>query len=210
MPRRTPPHDPRQSADSGDLLRDAGLRQARLPVQRRQPRPVPSVPCQTATKVHKCGNRTIRADDLCELIDSLVVGMLGDSERLEKVWEQGSDSADELAELDELLADLTDQLGTGLFKRGTPPQRQRLEERIRAAAERRDELASQPSKPSGWQWVSTGEPFGPWWASQDANSRNAWLRSAGVRVEFDRENIRIDLGDLQSMLGGWQPVPRLS
>ncbi len=169
----------------------------------------PRYRCQTATKVHKCGNRTIRADDLCELIDSLVVGMLGDSERLEKkVWEQGgSDSADELAELDELLADLTDQLGTGLFKRGTPPQRQRLEERIRAAAERRDELASQPSKPSGWQWVSTGEPFGPWWASQDANSRNAWLRSAGVRVEFDRENIRIDLGDLQSMLGGLAAGP---
>ncbi|MCV7217153.1 recombinase family protein [Mycobacterium crocinum] len=166
----------------------------------------PRYRCQTATKVHKCGNRTIRADDLCELIDSLVVGMLGDSERLEKVWEQGSDSADELAELDELLADLTDQLGTGLFKRGTP-QRQRLEERIRAAAERRDELASQPSKPSGWQWVSTGEPFGPWWASQDANSRNAWLRSAGVRVEFDRENIRIDLGDLQSMLGGLAAGP---
>lgn len=160
----------------------------------------PRYRCQTATKVHKCGNRTVRADDLCELIESAVLGLLGDSERLERVWKHGSDNSDELAELDELLADLTDQLGTGLFKRGTP-QRQRLEERIRLASDRRDELAAQPSKPSGWTWAPTGEPFGPWWAAQDVSTRNAWLRSAGVRVEFDRESIRVDLGDLESMLG---------
>jgi site-specific DNA recombinase len=159
----------------------------------------PRYRCQTATKARKCGNRTIRADDLCELIEAAVLRLLGDSERLERVWEQGSDNSDELAELDELLADLTDQLGTGQFKRGTP-QRQRLDERIRLLADKRDQLASQPSKPSGWHWVSAGELFGPWWASQDVGSRNAWLRSAGVRVEFDREQIRIDLGDLETML----------
>ncbi len=66
----------------------------------------PRYRCQTATKVHKCGNRTIRADDLCELIEAMVLRLLGDSQRLERVREQGSDNSDELAELDELLADL--------------------------------------------------------------------------------------------------------
>jgi site-specific DNA recombinase len=166
----------------------------------------PRYRCQTATKAHKCGNRTIRADDLCELIEAAVPRLLGDSERLERVWEHGSDNSDELAELDELLADLTDQLGTGQFKRGTP-QRQRLDERLRLLADKRDQLASQPSKPSGWHWVSTGELFGPWWASQDVGSRNAWLRSAGVRVEFDRDQVRIDLGDLGTMLRELQAGP---
>lgn len=159
----------------------------------------PRYRCQTATKAHKCGNRTIRADDLCELIEAAILGLLGDSERLERVWEQGSDNSDELAELDELLADLTDQLGTGQFKRGTP-QRQRLDERIRLLADKRTELASLPSKPSGWRWVSTGEMFSAWWAAQDVGSRNAWLRASGVRVEFDRTQVRVDLGDLGTML----------
>lgn len=159
----------------------------------------PRYRCQTATKAHKCGNRTIRADDLCELIEGAVLTLLGDSERLERVWEQGSDNSDELAELDELLADLTDQLGTGQFKRGTP-QRQRLDERIRLLADKRAELAAQPSKPSGWRWVSTGELFSAWWAAQDVGSRNAWLRASGVRVEFDRAEVRVNLGDLATML----------
>ncbi len=159
----------------------------------------PRYRCQTATKAHKCGNRTIRADQITGIVESFVLGLLGDSERLERVWEHGSDNSDELAELDELLADLTDQLGTGQFKRGTP-QRQRLDGRIRLLADKRDELASQPSKPSGWRWGPTGELFGPWWTAQDVSSRNAWLRSVGVRVEFDREQVRFDMGDLETML----------
>lgn len=151
------------------------------------------------SSAHKCGNRTIRADEIGNLIEGGVLAMLADSERMVKVWEAGADTADELAELDELLADLTDQLGTGQFKRGTP-QRERLDERIRLLADKRAQLASQPTKPSGWHWVSTGEMFGPWWAEQTVEARNAWLRSAGVRVEFDLKQIRVDFGDLETML----------
>jgi site-specific DNA recombinase len=160
---------------------------------------LPRYRCQSATKVHKCGNRTIRADDLCELIEAIVVGTLGNSERLQRVWEQGSDNSDELAELDELLADLTDQLGTGQFKRGTP-QRQRLDERIRMAANKRTSLPLCRRNRLAGTGLSTRELFGPWWAAQDVASRNAWLRSAGFRVEFDRDQIRLEAGDLETML----------
>jgi hypothetical protein len=47
--------------------------------------------------------------------------------------------------------------------------------------------------------------FGPWWAEQTVEARNAWLRSAGVRVEFDREQIRVEFGDLQTMLRELSP-----
>lgn len=36
---------------------------------------------------------------------------------------------------------------------------------------------------------------------------NAWLRSAGGRVEFDREQVRVDLGDLKTMLPKLQAGP---
>lgn len=160
--------------------------------------------CQSMTKVEKCGNRTIRADKIDANVESAVLGILGDSERLERVWAQGSDTSDELAEIDELLTDLTDQLGTGLFKRGTP-QRQRLEERIQQADARRAELAAQPSKPSGWQWTSTGELFGPWWAAQEVADRNAWLRSVGIRVEFGPKQITYDLGNFPDLLEALAP-----
>ena len=49
--------------------------------------------------------------------------------------------------MDEALADLTDALGTGAYKRGTP-QRARLDERIAALAARREELAAMPQEPA--------------------------------------------------------------
>jgi site-specific DNA recombinase len=46
-----------------------------------------------------CGNQTIRADEVSDLVEKVVLAMLADSERMVKVWEAGPDSADELAEL---------------------------------------------------------------------------------------------------------------
>jgi site-specific DNA recombinase len=63
----------------------------------------------------------------------------------------GSDHPAELAELDATLADLTDQLGTGVFTRGTP-QRARLDARIAALAARQAELSAEAVKPAGWTW----------------------------------------------------------
>ena len=130
--------------------------------------------------------------------------MLGRSERLERLWDKGSDHSAELAEINDTLADLTGLLGTGPYKAGTP-QRVKLNERIQALAARQAELSTETVKPSGWRWQPTGEKFADWWDRQDVTARNVWLRSMGVTlgfvysVEGKGPTLNLDLGDLGTL-----------
>ncbi len=85
--------------------------------------------------------------------------MLGKSERLERVWDSGSDHSAELAEVDATLSDLVGLLGLGEFRAGTP-QRVKLNHRITELAARQEELSGRALKPAGWTWEPTGEKFG--------------------------------------------------
>jgi site-specific DNA recombinase len=166
----------------------------------------PRYRCSSAQYKATCGNKSISipletADDI---VETLILRMLGSSERLERVWDSGSDHSAELAQVEDTLADLTDQIGTGIFARGTP-QRARLDSRIAELAARQAKLASETVKPSGWTWQPTGEKFGDWWERQDVTARNIWLRSMNVRLEFEyvdsdpSPNLRLDLGDLSTL-----------
>jgi site-specific DNA recombinase len=106
---------------------------------------------------------------------------MGPLERRQRVWFAGNDHTSELDEVNEVLADLTDQIGTGVFKRGTP-QRAKLDQRIAALSERQAELASTPGEPAGWRFEPTGELFSDWWEAQDTEGRNVWLRQMNFRV----------------------------
>ena len=119
-----------------------------------------------------------------------------------RVWFSGDDSRGELAEVDELLTDLVDQLGTGAFKRGTP-QRERLDARIAALTERQESLRSKPIKAPGWRYEGTGETVKDWWEQADSATRTAWLRDAGVRVTWRSHtaNGRTKLDDFVIDLG---------
>lgn len=174
----------------------------------------PRYRCKSMTKADKCGNRTIRMDEADKLIDGFVARMLGDSERLVREWDSGSDNSAELANINDELTDLTGLIGTPAYRAGTP-QRAALDARIEGLAVRQEVLAAEAVRPSGWAWKSTGENFGYWWESQDTEGRNIWLRSMNVRAEFSRNGIHVDLGDLVTLtrqvnpsgrVAGWQRV----
>ena len=61
--------------------------------------------------------RRIRYVD--EKVETLLLGMLGTSERLERVWDSGSDHLAELAEINDTLVDLTGLLGGQLGESAT-------------------------------------------------------------------------------------------
>ncbi|AJW42292.1 Phage integrase, site-specific serine recombinase [Rhodococcus sp. B7740] len=109
-------------------------------------------------------------------MESVLLTMLGASERKERVWDSGSDHSAELAELDSTLTDLVEQLGTGPFKAGTP-QRIKLDQRIAELAARQEELSKAETKAAGWTWQATGELFSQWWERQTTEQRNIWLRT---------------------------------
>jgi site-specific DNA recombinase len=165
----------------------------------------PRYRCKTMTKATRCGNKTTRADKLDNLVEQAIVTMLSSSERLERVWDSGSDHSAELSEINDELTDLVGQIGTPAFKVGTP-QRAALDARIAALAGRQEQLSAEEVKPSGWAWKGTGELFGVWWERQDIEGRNIWLRSMNVRVEYSRELIHLDLGDINQLIERVNPA----
>ncbi|WP_234707816.1 zinc ribbon domain-containing protein [Mycolicibacterium elephantis] len=164
----------------------------------------PRYRCALAQYRNPCGNRSIPLEYADETVESTLLTLLGTSERMERVWDSGSDHSAELAEIDSTLADFADQLGSPAFRMGTP-QRDRLDARIEALAARQAELSAEAVKPAGWTWQPTGEKFANWWSRQDVTARNVWLRSMGTRLEFKHAadaaspNLHLDLGDLGTL-----------
>lgn len=147
----------------------------------------------------RCGNGTVAMAEWDAFCEEQVLDLLGDAERLEKVWVAGSDSAVELAEVNAELVDLTSLIGSPAYRAGSP-QREALDARIAALAARQEELEGLEARPSGWEWRETGQRFGDWWREQDTAGKNTWLRSMNVRLTFDvRGGLTrtIDFGDLQ-------------
>ncbi|WP_336819489.1 recombinase family protein [Gordonia sp. MMO-8] len=143
----------------------------------------PRYRCASAQYKDQCDNRTISLEWADDEVERRVLENMGPLERRRRVWFAGTDHGSELDEINEVLADLTDQLGTGAFKRGTP-QRAKLDQRIAALVERQGELSAQPSEPAGWRYEPTGELFSDWWAEQDTEAKNVWLRQMNFRVEW--------------------------
>jgi site-specific DNA recombinase len=164
----------------------------------------PRYRCSSAQYKQPCGNKSIPLEHADDTVETLLLGMLGESERLERLWDKGSDHSAELSEINDQLMDLTGLLGTGPYKAGTP-QRVKLNHRITLLAARQEELSAQTVTPSGWTWQPTGEKFGDWWERQDVTARNIWLRSMGFRMDFQyaagasQPSVNIDFGDLETL-----------
>lgn len=155
----------------------------------------PRYRCASAQYKEPCGNASIPMEYADQCVERILLGMLGKSERLERVWESGSDHSADLAEIDARLVDLTGLIGSEDFRQGTP-QRIALNQQISQLAARQAELSSLAVKPAGWTWEPTGELFGSWWARQGITERNVWLRSMNIRLEFRQGDFSLDLGDL--------------
>lgn len=155
----------------------------------------PRYRCASAQYKTTCGNKSIPLDYADDVVEKILLGLLGESERQERVWDSGSDHSAELAEINDTLTDLAGLIGTDVYRAGSP-QRAQLDARIASLAERQAQLSSEAIKPAGWTWELTGEKFSDWWARQDITSRNVWLRSMNVRLDFSGKNVHLTLGDV--------------
>jgi site-specific DNA recombinase len=164
----------------------------------------PRYRCASAQYREPCGNKSIPLEHADETVEDLVLGVLGESERLERLWDRGSDHSAELAEVNDRLVDLTSLLGSGQFRQGTP-QRAALDQQIAGLATRQSELSAEAIKPAGWTWQPTGEKFAEWWDRQDVTARNVWLRSMGVTLGFlyslegEGPTLNLDMADLETL-----------
>lgn len=159
--------------------------------------------CASAQYKATCGNRTVAIADADEVLTDAVMFQLGDKYRRDRVWDAGSDHSAELVEIEDTLTDLTDQLGTGAFRKGTP-QRERLDARIADLAQRQAQLTTLVTRPAGWTWVPTEEPFRDWWDSQTIEQRNVWLRQMEVRMTWDQVGPHVEMLHLERMAAQWE------
>ncbi len=156
--------------------------------------------CKSASGVASCGGRSIKMELADSFVETAVLAYLGDSVRLERVWDSGSDHSTDLTETENQLLDMTDAIGTPAFRRGTP-QREKLLATMSELEARREKLAARAVKKAGWVWKPTGEKFRDWWERQDVAGRNVWLRSNGIRFDFDGEKeARLNMGGLDELL----------
>lgn len=160
----------------------------------------PKYRCSSVNKPSKCGNRTIHASTADEKLTEDLLNLFGDSEKLERVWDSGSDNSAELAAITSELENATTFIGSPAYRPGTP-QRAALDARLESLATRQDELSREAVQPAGWVWRGTGEKFSDWWSRQDTEALNIWLRSMNIRTTYDNSsgaiNWGLDLGDLQ-------------
>lgn len=160
----------------------------------------------------ECDNRSVRMDYADEMMTSMLLDDLGDLEIARREWDDGEDTAAELAEVDAQLTDIAEVWGTGPFRSG--PARERLRARMDALERRRVELAETPYRAAGWVYAPTGQTFREHWDELDAQGRNRFLRDHSVRMEFRQkpgEGMYIDnfFGEFPSMIRAINPAADL-
>lgn len=150
----------------------------------------------------RCRNGTVVLSEVDDFVEKSVMEIFAVAQRLERTWDPGEDNAEELEQINLALTDLTGQLGTGVFRAGTP-QREALDRRIQELAERQEQLSRSVTRTASWVWRPTGERFGEWWSQLSIPERNQYLREMGVRAFVDSDGkkygLEVVLGELDRM-----------
>lgn len=141
--------------------------------------------CPSTSLGVPCGNRSVRLDKADEAAEKFVLSILGDVERMERVYDPGEDHSGEVAEIDAELVDVVGLVGTRPFRSG--PARERMLARAEALQQRRDRLAAADYRPAGYRMVPTGVLFRQYWDDLDMVGRNVELRRIGFRIDHGNE-----------------------
>lgn len=130
---------------------------------------------------------SVRTDYIEPLVTDMFLKVFGDSVRAVKVWDNGNNNADEVAELEQGIKVLAGELarhrpGSVAFNA--------IGANIDIMQDRLDALGLEVQRPAGWVMQPTGETVRQWWDKADVVERNAYLREMGVRVAYEHDEER--------------------
>ncbi|MEU7773664.1 recombinase family protein [Micromonospora taraxaci] len=143
-------------------------------------------------KENGCTAGAPRAERLEQLVGEVLLSTVGDLDVLRKVYVPGDDTATDLADVAERMRELREDRQAGLYRgeQGTAEFR----EMYANLEKRREQLASKPSRPDGWEYVTTGQTYRQLWESSDTAGRRTLLRDSGVRVEAMKAAATVSVG----------------
>lgn len=125
-----------------------------------------------------CGALSIRTELVYASVEAGLLDQIGEVERQERVYVQGSDHRDALAAVNAALAACRREKDLGLYEGDDPGYFDRLQR----LSDRRKELEALPSQPPGFEWRGLGETYGQAWERMDAVERRALMLDSGIRA----------------------------
>jgi site-specific DNA recombinase len=142
--------------------------------------------CSTITsrKVPPCGRSHLWPDDTVKaLIEDMFATTLAHIEIQERTYIPGQDHSQEIATLNDAIANLVGSLATA--KPGGAASAA-IMTKIEEYETRLESLQAQPVTPSRWDYAGTGVTYGAWWGEHtDWHERGGRLRADGVRLILD-------------------------
>lgn len=121
---------------------------------------------------------SMRAAALEESVTTAFLAAVGNAERRERQWVPGEDHSEELARIEQAIAEAREEWDLGLYE----GQRAEYLDRLRALTDRRTELAALPSRAGAYEFVGMGETYAEAWERSDTAGRREMLIAAGISV----------------------------
>jgi site-specific DNA recombinase len=134
----------------------------------------------------KCKNKLIRAGHVDEVAEDAFLAIAGPVEFMEKRFVPGENHSAEVAQIEQALADLEEQMVSGVFTgdRGKADFA-RMYSRLN---QKREALEAAPNVPDRWDDVPTGQTYRDVWQSlETVEARRAFLLASGFRVTVHAE-----------------------
>lgn len=127
-----------------------------------------------------CGNGSIPAPRIEQIVETTILGVVGDLERQIKVEVPGQDYTAEVERIEKRLSVLREDRNAGLF-RGTKGDKE-YREMYASLEAKREELESLPKVPDRVEWQGTGQTMREHWESLSIDEKGTFLRSVNVKV----------------------------
>ena len=120
----------------------------------------------------------MRSELISELVEQHLLDEIGDLQRRERVYVQGSDHTEALASVVQAIDTARREKDLGLYDGDDAGYFARLER----LTQRKRELESLPSAPAGFEWRDVGETYAQAWARMDAGQRRTLLIDSGIKL----------------------------
>ncbi|WP_179230571.1 recombinase family protein [Streptomyces sp. CS227] len=153
--------------------------------ERQQGKPV--YRCNAAANRKSCGKGyAFRAEKVAEIVETMILGVVGDFPMLERIYVKGSNNSQRLREIESYVQELQQSVrpgggnAAGFAKTST-------EAEIAALFEEHDALSIEGDKPDRYEFRDTGETFRLMWERNRNNEaeRTRHLLKAGISIRLN-------------------------
>ena len=131
-----------------------------------------------------CKQTMVNADMLDSLLEEHFLEAYGDQPVTTRRWQQGSDGAAELADVESQIRRLRSEQDMGLIV--TDEDHEYYLQRMTVLVDRRKALSASEPVLSGWVYEETGETFQAVWERSSPEERRSMLTDRGVRLELTK------------------------